>query len=109
MSVVVHQGQDHDQLISAKIAQRSLTIIAPMTFAVFCLGTLAHYEQNLGLYSSFTTCCTVLVVKITVLHVSSSENVRNWCVMVKNKIVEKIRRPASAGKGEEAGDVDVEK
>ena len=48
------------QVTSAKFSQRTLLVIAPMTLVAYILGSLAEYEQNIGLYGSFTTLSGVL-------------------------------------------------
>ena len=54
------QKSNFSQVTSAKFSQRTLLVIAPMTLVAYILGSLAEYEQNIGLYGSFTTLSGVL-------------------------------------------------
>ena len=69
-------GIDQRQQTSAKIMQRSNLIIMPMVFVSFLLGTLSSYEQNPGLYGTFTLVNGILGGSIFFFHITGNEQVK---------------------------------
>ena len=69
-------GIDQRQQTSAKIMQRSNLIIMPMVFVSFLLGTLSSYEQNPGLYGTFTLVNGILGGSIFFFHSTGNEQVK---------------------------------
>jgi len=82
-------GIDAKQQTSAKIMQRSNLIIMPMVFVSFCIGVLAEYEQNFGLYSSFTLVNGILGGSIFFFHCTGNEQVRGKLVRLYKTVIKK--------------------
>ena len=68
-------GIDQRQQTSAKIMQRSNLIIMPLVFGSFTSGTLAAYEQNPGLYGTFTLLNGLLGGSVFFFHCTGNERV----------------------------------
>ena len=68
-------GIDQRQQTSAKIMQRSNLIIMPLVFASFLTGTLAAYEQDPGLYGTFTLINGMLGGSVFFFHCTGNERV----------------------------------
>lgn len=77
---------DDRQRTSAKIMQRTLLIILPLVFTSFVLGSMAEYEQNIALYSTYTLINGILGGLIFVCHCSSNETIREKLMKFKNKL-----------------------
>jgi len=82
-------GIDQRQQTSAKIMQRSNLIIMPMVFVTFVIGTLAEYEQNFGLYGTFTLLNGILGGSIFFFHCTGNEQVRSKLVKAYKTIIKK--------------------
>ena len=91
------------QLTSAKFSQRTLLVIVPMTLVAYIVGSLAEYEQNVGMYGSFTTLSGFLgwvsaqailhsnspvfyLQIIATSHISCNETVRHFIGQVKRRL-----------------------
>ena len=68
-------GIDQRQQTSARIMQRSNLIIMPLVFGSFTSGTLAAYEQNPGLYGTFTLLNGLLGGSVFFFHCTGNERV----------------------------------
>jgi len=82
-------GIDQRQQTSAKIMQRSNLIIMPLVFASFLTGTLAAYEQDPGLYGTFTLINGMLGGSVFFFHCTGNERVRALLVKAYKKIIKK--------------------
>jgi len=82
-------GIDQRQQTSAKIMQRSNLIIMPMVFVSFLLGTLSSYEQNPGLYGTFTLVNGILGGSIFFFHSTGNEQVRAKLMRAYKTIIKK--------------------
>jgi len=82
-------GIDQRQQTSAKIMQRSNLIIMPMVFVSFLLGTLSSYEQNPGLYGTFTLVNGILGGSIFFFHSTGNEQVRAKLMKAYKTIIKK--------------------
>jgi len=69
-------GIDTRQQTSAKIMQRSNLVIMPLCYISFMIGTLAEYEQNFGLYGTFTIINGILACSVFFFHCTGNEQVR---------------------------------
>jgi len=82
-------GIDQRQQTSAKIMQRSNLIIMPLVFGSFTSGTLAAYEQNPGLYGTFTLLNGLLGGSVFFFHCTGNERVRMLLMKAYKKIIKK--------------------
>ncbi|XP_023330599.1 adhesion G-protein coupled receptor D1 isoform X2 [Eurytemora carolleeae] len=82
-------GIDQKQQTSAKIMQRSNLIIMPMVLFSFIIGTMAEYEQNFGLYGTFTLINGILGGSIFFFHCTGNETVRAKLVKAYKTIIKK--------------------
>ena len=64
------------QLASAKISQRTNLLLIPMVFAHWVLGMFSEYEQNMGLYGTFSIVNGVLGALVFLGHCSNNQQVR---------------------------------
>jgi len=69
-------GMDQNQLLSAKIMQRSNLLIMMLTYISFIIGVMAEYEQDVALYGTFTILNGVLGGSIFFFHCTGNEDVR---------------------------------
>jgi len=69
-------GMDQQQLLSARIMQRTNLIIMPMVFVSYVLGIMAEYNQDVALYSTFTVVNACLGAAIFFFHSTGNEAVR---------------------------------
>ncbi len=69
-------GMDQQQLVSAKIMQRTNLIIMPLVYVSFIIGMLSEYEQNVPLYGTFTIINGVLGGCVFFFHSTGNEQVR---------------------------------
>lgn len=69
-------GCDQQQLLSAKIMQRTNLIIMPLVFVSFIIGAMAEYNQNVALYGTFTAINVCLGAAIFFFHTTGNEAVR---------------------------------
>ena len=56
-----------------------------MVFASFVLGTMAEYQQSLGLYTLFTVSNGILGGIVFFFHCTANEAVRRMLTRMKNK------------------------
>ena len=82
-------GMDQQQLVSAKIMQRTNLFIMPLVFASFIVGMLSEYEQNVPLYGTFTILNGVLGGCVFFFHSTGNEQVREKLSKAYNLIVKK--------------------
>ena len=82
-------GLDQEQLISAKIMQRTNLIIMPLVFISYIVGILSEYEQNVPLYGTFTILNGVLGGCVFFFHSTGNEQVRAKLQRGYNLIVKK--------------------
>ena len=57
----------------------------PLVFASFVLGTMAEYQQSVGLYSLFSLSNGILGVVVFFFHCTANESVRNKLGRLKNR------------------------
>ena len=69
-------GMDQQQLVSAKIMQRTNILIMGLVFISFLLGILAEYEQSLAIYGTFTIVNGCIGASIFFFHSTGNEQVR---------------------------------
>ena len=69
-------GMDQQQLLSAKIMQRTNLIIMPLVFVSYVIGVMAEYNQDLAAYSTFTIINACLGAAIFFFHSTGNEQVR---------------------------------
>lgn len=69
-------GMDLQQLLSAKIMQRTNLIIMPLVLTSYVVGSLSEYQKNISLYGIFTTLNGVLGGFVFALHSTGNEQVR---------------------------------
>ena len=69
-------GCDQQQLLSAKIMQKTNLIIMPLVFISFLIGVMAEYNQDVALYSTFTAMNACLGAAIFFFHSTGNEHVR---------------------------------
>merc|ERR1712062_321757 len=69
-------GMDQQELLSARIMQKTNLIIMPMVFVSFILGVMAEYNQDVALYSTFTVVNACLGAAIFFFHSTGNESVR---------------------------------
>jgi hypothetical protein len=69
-------GLDQQQLVSAKIMQRSILIIMPLVYISYIIGAYSEYDQNVSLYSIFTILNGVLGGCVFFFHCTGNEKVR---------------------------------
>ena len=67
---------DQQQLVSAKIMQRTNLIIMPLVFASFLVGAFSEYDQDVALYGIFTILNGVLGACVFFFHSTGNEQVR---------------------------------
>ena len=82
-------GMDQEQLVSAKIMQRTNLIIMPMIFISFMIGATSEYQQNVGLYGTFTILNGVIGVCVFFFHSTGNEQVREKLTKGYNLIFKK--------------------
>ena len=70
-------GLDQQQLLSAKIMQRTNLIIMPLVFASFIIGFMSEYNQDEALYGTFTAINACLGVAVFFFHSTGNEQVRD--------------------------------
>lgn len=69
-------GLDKQQLISAKIMQRTNLIIMPLVFVSFVIGVMSEYNQDVALYGTFTILNGFLGASVFFFHSTGNEQVR---------------------------------
>jgi hypothetical protein len=69
-------GLDQQQLISAKIMQRTNLVIMPIVFISFIIGFMSEYNQDIPLYGTFTVLNGFLGAAIFFFHSTGNEMVR---------------------------------
>ncbi|TRY76932.1 hypothetical protein TCAL_10625 [Tigriopus californicus] len=82
-------GMDQQQLVSAKIMQRTNLIIMPLVFVSYIVGVIAEYEQNVAMYGTFTIINGVLGGCIFFFHSTGNEQVREKLTKGYNLIFKK--------------------
>merc|ERR1719219_228658 len=82
-------GIDQRQQMSAKIMQRTNLIIMPLSFVTFSMGSLAEYENNIALYSTFTLLNGILGATIFFFHSTGNEQVRAKLVKLYKIVIKK--------------------
>ena len=82
-------GMDQQQLVSAKIMQRTNLIIMPLIFVSYVVGVLSEYNQNVALYSTFTLLNGIIGGCVFFFHSTGNEQVREKLTRGYNLIVKK--------------------
>ena len=67
---------DEAQRTSAQIMRLTLFFILPMVFASYVMGSIAEYEQNIYLYSSYTLVNGILGGLVFICHCFANARVR---------------------------------
>ena len=82
-------GLDQNQLLSAKIMQRTNLLIMSLVFISFLVGIMAEYEQNVALYGTFTILNGVLGACVFFFHCTGNEQVREKLLQMYNVLAKK--------------------
>ena len=83
-------GINQQQLLSAKIMQRSNLIILPLVFTSFIVGAMSEYNQDPALYFVFTVVNALLGIAILFFHSTGNGQVRDYLSKVKGRMTGKI-------------------